>query len=75
MSSRTSVADVPAKNRVHSGYTTLSYFDILSVGLRGIYDNDPLRHVSVPFPDADETRLEYAKVLADLASTFNKCST
>jgi len=62
-------------NRIHIGYVKFKYESFKKLGLKAIYDNDPIRHVSVEFPNIlPEQRRELAKALSDEAIVVNPIS-
>jgi hypothetical protein len=57
-------ADDPKSGRVHIGYAAIVYRIYTELGLSGVYDNHPPRHVSIGPTDPDEYRREISKALA-----------
>lgn len=59
--------DNPMTGRIHIGYVSFKHESFTELNIRTIYDNNPIRHVSVDFACEDEKRRELAKALADKA--------
>ncbi len=57
--------DNPEKNRIHIGYGIFIKDSLDTLELDVIYDNNPIRHVSVGFPGEPEKRREVGKALAE----------
>ena len=66
-------ADNPATDRIQKGYASLAYSVYQMLDLSRIYDNKPSRHVSIKFPDVDESRREMAKARAGEVSGAMHC--
>lgn len=60
-------ADKPAIGRTHVGYVVIEYGVYQQLGLIGVYDDIPPRHVSIGPTDLPEYRREQAKALAGKA--------